>query len=160
VWPRIPEHVLGRLVPPRFRRFSARFTDPDRLLVEFIDWLESVPPPPGEVPAAGAAGANGRGRDDRARLRDACIDVRERVPSAALAQRLEAVLEDVGVVPVGGDGERFDPQRHRAVGSVPTPDRALHHRIASTERAGYRDGDEVLRPPEVLVYVFEEEGAP
>jgi hypothetical protein len=150
VWPRVPERVLGRPVPARFRRLRARFADPDRLLAEFIGWLESAPPP--------SRGDSVR-HDDRARLRDACIDVCERVPSEALALRLSSVLEDIGVVRMHGDGERFDPQFHRAVGSVPTADRALHHVVASTERAGYRDGDETLRPPEVMVYVFEDGAA-
>jgi hypothetical protein len=172
IWPRVPETVLGRDVPPRFRRFSARFTDPDRLLAQFMAWLESAPAPATRIAAAGeparplppappAATAptdvDDRAQRDRLRLIQACIDVGERVPQPALAARLTRAVEDAGVVSEDGAGQRFDPDRHHAIGQVATTDPVLHYHVADTARVGYRDGATVLRRPEVLVYVYEEQ---
>jgi hypothetical protein len=148
---------------------SARFADPDRLLVEFIAWLEAsvgedgVRPPargtsdeqafePAPRARARSIGDRERLARERRRLIEAAIDVSERVSSPALAQRLIVCLEDVGVEPISVDRERFDPRRHRAVARVPTTDTAKHNTVAETQRVGYRDGDEILRPPEVSVY--------
>jgi hypothetical protein len=156
--------VLGHEIPPRFRGTSARFGDPDRLLVEFVEWLEQVGVTDRDAPAPAAAraGRAARGRDgagledDRRVLVETCIDVRERVPSEALAQRLQHALERVGVRPVRAEGQRFDPAVHRAVGRVPTGDPRLHEMVAATEHVGYEDSGSLLRFPEVTVYLYEE----
>jgi molecular chaperone GrpE len=68
---------------------------------------------------------------------------------AVLAQ-METVLARQGAVRIGAAGDRFDPERHEAVGMQPSaelPDRT----ILSVERSGFALGDRVIRPAQVVV---------
>jgi hypothetical protein len=149
--------VLGRPLPARFRRWTMRFADPDRLLVELVDWLEQgdgagEPEVPAERSSGGRAQPDERAERERVELALACIELRRRVPSQALADSLHETLAKVGVRPFESDGEDFDPDRHRAVGKRGTDDAALHNRVAATEWPGYLDHDRVLVHSEVVVY--------
>jgi hypothetical protein len=112
------------------------------------------------VPVSGppAAGGPARGADprldaDRAALVRACIYVRDRVTSRALADRLAAALRDAGVNVVEPVGDRFDPARHEAGGATPATDPAQTGTIAAVEVPGYVDRTgRVLRAPVVTVY--------
>ena len=127
------------------------------------------PPPAAPVPAAApvptaarvpaAATAAGASRApaerlvaERRRLIDAAIEVVDQLDSAMLRERLHDALEDVGVHPISADGEVFDHRRHRATGAAPPDDPAQDGRVAVTQRLGYQDRDQVLRPPEVVVF--------
>jgi hypothetical protein len=91
--------------------------------------------------------------EDRAVLVQACMDVSDTVPSAALREQLVDALAEVGVVPVEvATGERFDSSKHHAVGRVGTSDRASHDLVARTERTGFVDRGKRLRYPDVLVF--------
>jgi molecular chaperone GrpE len=64
--------------------------------------------------------------------------------------QMESLLARHGVVRSGEAGERFDPNRHEAIGVVDTdavPDRT----VTEVVRAGYTSGDRVLRPAQVVV---------
>lgn len=112
------------------------------------------------VPVSGppAAGGPARGTDprldaDRAALVRACIYVRDRVTSRALADRLAAALRDAGVNVVEPVGDRFDPARHEAGGATPATDPSQTGTIAAVEVPGYVDRTgRVLRAPVVTVY--------
>lgn len=68
---------------------------------------------------------------------------------AVLAQ-MEAILERQGVQRIGAAGERFDPERHEAVGvrhAAELPDRT----VVEVPRSGFARGDRVLRPAQVIV---------
>lgn len=68
---------------------------------------------------------------------------------AVLAQ-MEAILERQGVQRVGTAGERFDPERHEAIGvrhTTELPDRT----VLEVARSGFARGDRVLRPAQVIV---------
>jgi hypothetical protein len=120
----------------------------------------SGPPGPGRPvsapPAAGGpsrSGSDPRLDADRAALVRACIYVRDRVTSRALADRLAAALRDAGVTVVEPVGDRFDPARHEAGGATPSSDPSLTGTIAAVEVPGYVDRTgRVLRPPVVTVY--------
>ena len=92
------------------------------------------------------------GDGDRGVLVQACIYVRDRVTSRALAARLDEALRHVGVSTVEPAGERFDPSHHEAGGALPTANEALVGTIAAVEAPGYADRGVVLRPPVVTVY--------
>jgi hypothetical protein len=113
-------------------------------------------PPVSGPPAAGGrvpAGADPRLDADRAALVRACIYVRDRVTSRALADRLAAALRDAGVTVVEPVGDRFDPSRHEAGGATPVSDPSLTGTIAAVEVPGYIDrSGRVLRAPVVTVY--------
>jgi molecular chaperone GrpE len=68
----------------------------------------------------------------------------------AVLEQMEAILERYGVSRIGATGERFDPERHEAVGvhnAGDVPDRT----IVDVARSGFVLGDRVLRPAEVIV---------
>jgi hypothetical protein len=115
-----------------------------------------VPVPVSGAPAAGGRvppGADPRLDADRAALVRACIYVRDRVTSRALADRLAAALRDAGVTVVEPVGDRFDPARHEAGGATPVSDPSLTGTIAAVEVPGYIDRTgRVLRAPVVTVY--------
>jgi hypothetical protein len=116
------------------------------------------PVPTSGPPAAGGPSRPGPGSDprldaDRAALIRACIYVRDRVTSRALADRLAAALRDAGITVVEPVGDRFDPARHEAGGATPVTDPALTGTIAAVEVPGYVDRTgRVLRAPVVTVY--------
>ena len=63
---------------------------------------------------------------------------------------LLAALARVGIEPDSPKGERFDPHRHEAVAQQPA-DGAEQGTIIEVYSAGYRYGDDVLRPAKVVV---------
>jgi molecular chaperone GrpE len=68
----------------------------------------------------------------------------------AVLEQMETVLARQGAVRIGAAGDRFDPERHEAVGMQPSaelPDRT----ILSVERSGFALGDRVIRPAQVVV---------
>jgi molecular chaperone GrpE len=67
-----------------------------------------------------------------------------------LRSRLEAALAGLGLESVGTVGEPFDPTRHEAVHHEPDPS-ATRQDVALVVRPGYRLGERLLRPAEVVV---------
>jgi molecular chaperone GrpE len=69
----------------------------------------------------------------------------------AVLEQMEAILARQGAARVGVAGERFDPERHEAVGVVPAvelPDGV----VVEVARSGFGLGDgRLLRPAQVLV---------
>jgi hypothetical protein len=67
--------------------------------------------------------------------------------------RITATLRRAGIAIVDpATGERFDPERHRAMRSAPAPSPEDRERVASVERPGWVRGEQVLRYPEVVVW--------
>jgi molecular chaperone GrpE len=91
-------------------------------------------------------------QQERTRLIDLCLYARDRVSSAAAAERVDAGLVELGVTPLRPDGQPFDPAQHEAAATVPTEDPALHGTVAETEVPGYADRGALVRPPVVSVY--------
>ncbi len=81
-----------------------------------------------------------------------CVYALDRARSAGVVQRLEEGLAAIGVTALRPDGERFDPARHEAGGTIVTEDAALDGIVAETEVVGFADRDRVLRVPIVTVY--------
>jgi molecular chaperone GrpE len=76
----------------------------------------------------------------------------------ALLQGIEMVrrqflgkLEGLGVKPMSGEGERFDPAQHEAISTVPAATADQDGVIVGVVRRGYRIGEDVLRPAAVAV---------
>jgi molecular chaperone GrpE len=68
----------------------------------------------------------------------------------ALAAQIESVLRREGVERVGTVGEPFDPERHEAVGTAHA-EGIEEGGVAAVARPGYRAGERLLRPAEVIV---------
>jgi molecular chaperone GrpE len=111
--------------------------------------------------------AEGRGIARLARELLPALDDFERALAAAEAQpenldhhltdgirlvqsQLLAALRRVGIEPEAPAGEPFDPHRHEAVAQHPV-DGAASGTIVEVLQAGYRIGDDLLRPAKVVV---------
>jgi len=90
---------------------------------------------------------------------DRAIDAgRQAANPQALLQGIEMVrrqflgkLEGLGVTPIATEGERFDPQLHEAISTLPAASEDQDGAILGVVRRGYRIGDDVLRPAAVAV---------
>jgi molecular chaperone GrpE len=65
-------------------------------------------------------------------------------------RNLRGLLAAEGVEAIGAVGAEFDPRMHEAVGSAPSSDVAEGH-VLHIARQGYRKGDRILRPTQVIV---------
>lgn len=81
-------------------------------------------------------------------------DLQEGTPMAAVAQKLRAAGEKLGLVAFGEKGDLFDPEIHEALvknvsDSVSAPT------VADVIERGYKLGDRLVRPAKVAVFVSE-----
>ncbi|MDQ0614839.1 molecular chaperone GrpE [Microbacterium sp. W4I4] len=79
-------------------------------------------------------------------------DLAEGSPFFAIAEKVRAVVERLGVTAYGEKGDVFDPQHHEAIFQQPTPG-ATESTILEVVEVGYRLGDVELRPAKVVVAV-------
>jgi molecular chaperone GrpE len=68
----------------------------------------------------------------------------------AVLEQMEVVLARQGVTRMGAAGERFDPERHEAVG-VQATDEVPDRTVVEVARSGFEHDGRVLRPAEVIV---------
>lgn len=71
-------------------------------------------------------------------------------PMTAIAQKLRASVEKLGVTPFGVAGEAFDPTLHEAIFQKPNAD-VTAPTVADVVERGYRSGESVLRAAKVVV---------
>jgi len=79
-------------------------------------------------------------------------DLEEGTAFTAIAEKVRAVAERMGVTAYGVAGELFDPLQHEAIFQVPTPG-ATASTILEVVEVGYRLGSTELRPAKVVVAV-------
>lgn len=120
-----------------FGRAGGRPDDPQRR--EPVESVDPADPPVTADP-------------DRLALVRLCLYALDRARSVGVEVRIEEGLAEVGVLALRPDGERFDPARHEAGGTVPTDDPTLDGMVAATEVVGFADRGTVLRAPVVAVY--------
>ncbi|MBV8719307.1 MAG: nucleotide exchange factor GrpE [Chloroflexi bacterium] len=65
-------------------------------------------------------------------------------------RNLRGLLAAEGVEPIPAEGAEFDPRLHEAVAQLPVADVPEGH-VAQVVRQGYRKGDRILRPTQVVV---------
>ena len=68
----------------------------------------------------------------------------------SVLEQMEAILARQGVERVGAAGDRFDPELHEAI-SVQESDEVPDRTVLDVARSGYRHGERVLRPAQVVV---------
>jgi len=66
----------------------------------------------------------------------------------AVHQGFERILSGLGVEPVPGEGESFDPNVHEAIGVVEGEE---DEKVAAVYQKGYRYGEQLIRPARVAV---------
>ncbi len=117
-----------------YRKRSARdlelrvSDETDALLRDWLEVVDSVDR---------AAQMAGVGADDGAGLR-------------AVLDQIDAILARQGLERIGAPGERFDPDRHEAIG-VRQASELPEHTIAEVARPGFARGERMLRPAQVIV---------
>jgi molecular chaperone GrpE len=79
-------------------------------------------------------------------------DLVEGSPFTAIAEKLRALAERIGLITYGAAGEAFDPQQHEAIFQAPTPG-TTEPTILEVVEIGYRLGSVELRPAKVVVAV-------
>src|SRR6476620_680469 len=95
----------------------------ERLLLDWIEAVDSVDRALGMQPSDGLRG---------------------------VLEQMEAILARQGVERVGAAGDRFDPELHEAI-SVQESDEVPDRTVLDVARSGYRRGERVLRPAQVVV---------
>jgi molecular chaperone GrpE len=95
----------------------------ERLLLDWIEAVDSVDRALGMQPSDGLRG---------------------------VLEQMEAILARQGVQRVGAAGDRFDPELHEAI-SVQASDEVPDRTVLDVARSGYRHGERVLRPAQVVV---------
>jgi molecular chaperone GrpE len=68
----------------------------------------------------------------------------------SVLDQMESILARQGVERVGAAGDRFDPELHEAI-SVQESDEVPDRTVLDVARSGYRHGERVLRPAQVVV---------
>ena len=68
----------------------------------------------------------------------------------SVLEQMDAILARQGVERIGAEGDRFDPELHEAV-AVDQTGKAPDRTVVDVARSGYRRGDQVLRPAQVVV---------
>ena len=132
------------------------FQDLQRLQADFVNYKARVERDRGlerQIAVADTLRAFLPALDDLDRA-SAHGDLQEGTPMAAVAQKLRAAGEKLGLVSFGEKGELFDPEIHEALVknvsetvSAPT--------IADVIERGYKLGDRLVRPAKVAVFVSE-----
>jgi molecular chaperone GrpE len=75
---------------------------------------------------------------------------------AATHRLFVAALREAGAAPIETVGQPFDPSVHEAVAAVPADAGVAPGRVVREVRRGWRLGDELLRPAQVVVATAEE----
>jgi molecular chaperone GrpE len=83
-------------------------------------------------------------------------DLEEGRAFSAVAQKLRAAAEKLGLERVGEKGEAFDPTRHDALVQTSNPE-VSQAVVADVVEVGYRIGEKEIRPAKVAVFVPVEE---
>ena len=66
-------------------------------------------------------------------------------------RNLRGLLTSEGVERIEAQGAEFDPRLHEAVGQAPATPQVSEGHVLHVARSGYRKGDRVVRPAQVIV---------
>lgn len=75
-------------------------------------------------------------------------------PFASIANKLDAVLEGLGLERINEAGVAFDPAVHEALLQQPNPEIPADH-VAMVLRAGFKKGERIMRAAQVIVSLGE-----
>ena len=135
-------------------RELAIFQDLQRLQADFLNYRARVERDRGterQLAVADTIRAFLPALDDLTRA-EAHGDLQEGSPMAAIAQKLRAAGEKLGLKAFGEKGEKFDPERHDALVQNPNPE-VTEAVVADVVELGYLLGERMLRPAKVAVFV-------
>jgi molecular chaperone GrpE len=80
------------------------------------------------------------------------VDVKESIRQGfqIVYDQLRGIIEKAGVTPIESEGLPFDPQVHESIAHLPS-DQYAEGIVSAQTRRGYRLGERVLRPAQVVV---------
>lgn len=81
-------------------------------------------------------------------------DLQDGTPMAAIAQKLRAAGEKLGLVAFGERGDKFDPELHEALVKNVSSE-VTEPTVADVIERGYKLGERLIRPAKVAVFVSE-----
>ncbi len=81
-------------------------------------------------------------------------DLQDGTPMAAIAQKLRAAGEKLGLVAFGEKGDKFDPELHEALVKNVSSE-VTEPTVADVIEQGYKLGERLIRPAKVAVFVSE-----
>ncbi|HEY2825036.1 MAG TPA: nucleotide exchange factor GrpE [Gemmatimonadales bacterium] len=91
-----------------------------------------------------------------AHLDPSAVSAKDIVTGVELAERkMLRELETAGLERVGNVGEKFDPNAHEAISSMPAPTAEADHTVAAVFQPGYRFGGALIRPARVQVFLWQ-----
>ena len=76
---------------------------------------------------------------------------------SGLYNELLKSLQKFGIMSFSPVGEHFNPREQEAVREVPVAEKEKEHSVTSVERSGYKMGEQIIRPAQVSVGVFQKE---
>lgn len=79
-----------------------------------------------------------------------------RVGVEYIYSQAKLALEKCGVTTFAEVGDQFDPRFHQSTESVETKKRSKDHKIAEVTKAGYKLGEDIIRPASVKVFIYKE----
>jgi len=89
----------------------------------------------------------------------------EDVSAADLKQGVQMVLkqfvgrmEELGLAEIPGVGAPFDPQVHDALAQLPVTDEGMNGKVIEVYATGWKVGERVIQPAQVVVGVYQEPG--
>jgi hypothetical protein len=145
---RMPTTLLGRPLPRHLRGWRLWLASGGRCLLAVAEFLEEERAN-GRLPSSADRFDDASGVDALIR---ACLEARDATEQDSVRGLLQQGLLASGVTEIDGTGERFDPEKHRAVTTAPTSNPHEDGVVARTLRRGYAFGGRMLRMPEVAVF--------
>ena len=83
-------------------------------------------------------------------------DEKSRKGLSGMYQQFLGVLKNLGIEKISAEkGQLFDHALHEALREEPVEDESLDHKIVNVQRSGYRLGDRIIRPAQVVIGRFE-----
>ena len=83
------------------------------------------------------------------------VDSSWRVGVEYIHTQLLQVLAGHGLTEVDPIGEMFNPNEETSIGTIPTSDISLDHKIAEVAQLGYKLNGKLIRSPRVKIYAKE-----
>jgi molecular chaperone GrpE len=155
--------------PPEVERLKKALEEKDELLQKYIRAYKQAEQEFDRVRQRLEADLERRVGSERGRMAGSFFEVLDNlersIESARKAQQFQPLLdgiemvlrtfqgrmEGLGVTRYDPAGEPFDPTFHEAMGVLPVPEPERDNTVVHVYQAGYRAGEQVLRPARVMV---------
>jgi len=84
------------------------------------------------------------------------IDQNWRKGMESIYSQINNIFEEYGVVPIGKEGDEFDPNVHEPMEMISTDKKKDDHKVAKIIQQGYKLGNRVIRPARINLFEYKE----